>query len=123
MMPPDIRYLFPKDCQRIASDIDHIYADVLESDKLSALTAGDGAHLSKECHAIKTATDQKVRAKRNRHSVRKDRPKSGWFRGAKTQWPKGSKLQSRGFPKPTGKKEKAAKIGRGKATDRGSKIP
>ena len=91
-MPADIRHLFPKVCGKPASEIDHIYADVLETDKSAPLTAEDGADLARPCHVIKSANDQKARAKRNRHRVRDDRPKPGWFQ-------KGRKLQSRGFDK------------------------
>lgn len=96
-MGPDIIHMFPKDCDRKAVDIDHIFADILELEKDTPLTAEDGAHLSKACHKIKTATDQKYRARRNKHAVRKDRPKSGWWHsGAKLQsanrWPKGRKI-------------------------------
>ena len=75
-MPADIRHMFPKECDRPASDVDHIYADTLETEKAGALTADDGAHLSKPCHKIKTASDQRMRAKRNTHKPRKDRPQS-----------------------------------------------
>lgn len=91
-MPADIRHMFPANCDRKPSQVDHIYADVLETDKSTPLTADDGAHLSNACHLIKTAADQKARATRNRHAVRKDRPQSGWFH-------KGRKLQSKGFDK------------------------
>lgn len=91
-MEPDIIHLFPINCQREARDVDHIYADILELEKDAPLTADDGAHLSVACHKIKTATDQKARARRNKHAVRKDRPKPGWFRS-------GQKMQSRGFDK------------------------
>lgn len=91
-MGPDIALLFPRNCPNQPSDIDHIYADVLDDEKSEPLTANDGAYLCKQCHAIKTRTDQKYRAKRNKHTVRKDRPKSGWFRS-------GQKMQGRGFSK------------------------
>ena len=103
-MTPDIIHMFPKVCDRVACDVDHIFADILELEKDAPLTADDGAHLSKPCHKIKTASDQAYRRKRNAHRVRKDRPKPSWFQtGAKIEsanrWPaKGSrKLQSRGF--------------------------
>jgi len=103
-MGPDIIHMFPKGCQREASDIDHIFADVLELEKDAPLTADDGAHLSRACHQIKTATDQAYRRKRNKHKMRKDRPKPGWFQASAkiegtNRWPpKGSrKLKSRGF--------------------------
>lgn len=92
-MPADIAHMFPKHCDRPAVDIDHVFADTLETDKSADLTAEDGAHLSSPCHKIKSASDQAMRRKRNAHTVRKDRPKPGWFQqGAKM--PKG-----RGFPK------------------------
>jgi hypothetical protein len=91
-MEPDIIHLFPINCQREARDIDHIFADILDLEKDAPLTAEDGAHLSVACHGIKTVTDQKYRAKRNRHTVRKDRPKPGWFQS-------GQKMKSRGFDK------------------------
>ena len=106
-MPADIIHMFPKGCDRDATDIDHIYADVLETDKSKPLTAADGAHLSKACHLIKTAADQKARAKRNRHRVRDDRPGSGW-------WQKGRKLQSRGFDKTLTRKIDGTVVRRGK---------
>lgn len=92
LMPADIRHMFPKACANPPRDIDHIYADTLESDeaKRAALTADEGAHLCTACHKIKTVSDQDMRGKRGKHKVRKDRPKSGWFH-------KGAKLQSRGF--------------------------
>lgn len=89
-MPADIRHMFPKDCDRPASEIDHIYADTLETDKSGALTADEGADLSAPCHKIKTANDQRMRAKRNTHKPRKDRPKSGWFG-------RGQSVKARGF--------------------------
>ncbi len=91
-MGPDIIHLFPKGCQREAADVDHIFADILEVKKDAPLTADHGAHLSKVCHAIKTATDQKARARRNKHAIRKDRPKPGWFQS-------GPKTKKRGFSK------------------------
>ena len=91
-MPADIRHMFPRDCDRQASEIDHIRAEVLVDDKFAPLTAEDGAHLSSACHLIKTASDQACRKKRNRHRVRDDRPKPGWFQ-------KGRKIQSKGFDK------------------------
>ena len=91
-MGPDIIHLFPQPCNREAREVDHLFADILELEKDAPLTAEDGAHLSTVCHKIKTATDQKYRARRNKHTPRKDRPKSGW-------WHSGAKLQGRGFDK------------------------
>jgi hypothetical protein len=93
-MPLYILHMFPEGCPRQPVDIDHIYPDMLESDeaKQEPLTADDGAHLCKVCHSLKTAEDQKARKRRNRHAVRKDRPKSGWFKG-------GPKIKTRSFDK------------------------
>lgn len=92
-MPADIAHMFPKHCDRPAVDIDHVYADTLESDKSGDLTDADGAHLCKPCHKIKSASDQAMRRKRNAHTVRKGRPKPGWFQqGAKI--PKGRGFQT-----------------------------
>lgn len=70
-MSEDIRGHFPKVCDRPAAEFDHVLADTLGGKP----TLDNCAHLSKPCHLIKTATDQKARAKRNKHTVRKDRPK------------------------------------------------
>lgn len=96
-MPKDILHRFVQPCPNPPTDVDHIYADTLETDKSGPLTADDGAYLCKMCHLIKTGSDQKMRAKRNKHAVRKDRPKPGWFQS-------GQKLQSGGFNKTYRKK-------------------
>lgn len=73
-MPSDIRGWFPVDCTNPPLEVDHVYADTLESDKSAPLTAEDGAHLCAPCHKLKTKSDQAMRKKRNAHKVRDDRP-------------------------------------------------
>ena len=98
-MPADIRHMFPKECANAPSEVDHIYADVLEDEqaKREPLTAEDGAHLCWPCHhLIKCREDAAAKKRRNKHRVRKDRPKSYSARksaGVKQQ------IQSRGFDK------------------------
>lgn len=105
LMPPAIRRCFPETCDRKAEEFDHIVPDMAEGEP----TADNCAHLSRSCHLIKTKADQADRKKRNAHLVRKDRPKSGWFRGPKkpfakrrSAWgPKGvRKIPSRPFHRP-----------------------
>jgi len=88
-MGEDIRGHFPKVCDRLAAEFDHILADTLGGKP----TLDNCAHLSKPCHLIKTATDQKYRAKRNRHAVRDDRLKT------RTKATGKKKIASRGFDK------------------------
>ena len=89
-MPGDISGLFPAFCERVAAEFDHILADCLGGDA----SLDNCAHLCSPCHKIKTATDQKYRAKRNRHKI--DREK----RDKKRANPKPkAKIKSRGFSK------------------------
>lgn len=87
-MSEDIAGLFPVLCDRVAAEFDHILADCLDGEA----TLDNCAHLCKPCHKIKTATDQKYRAKRNKHRI--DREK----RDKRRAQPK-PKMQSRGFSK------------------------
>ncbi len=89
-MPGDISGLFPAFCERVAAEFDHILADCLGGDN----SLDNCAHLCQPCHKIKTATDQKYRAKRNKHRVDRER------RDRKRANPKPkAKIKSRGFSK------------------------
>ena len=92
-MPPALLHFFPKECDRPAAEIDHIYPDALKFDgeKLKPLTADDGAHLCKPCHAIKTASDRQMMAKRSAHTVKKERADKRRAKG------KTAKIPGRGF--------------------------
>lgn len=103
-MPADISGLFPNWCDRVAAEFDHILADCLGGEP----SLDNCAHLCSPCHKIKTATDQKYRAKRNKHKIdrekrdkRRAKPKAkirsrGFQKGAK------QKIASRGWPKKPG---------------------
>lgn len=90
LMSEDIRGLFPDQCDRVATEFDHVFADCLGGD--AALD--NCAHLCSPCHKIKTATDQRYRARRNKHRV--DREKRDKRR--QRQKPK-ARIRSRGFSK------------------------
>ena len=78
----------PETCDGVAKELDHIMPCILGGEA----TLDNSAYLCKACHRAKTDLDVADKSKRNRHRVRDDRPKPGWFQ-------KGRKLQSRGFDK------------------------
>lgn len=79
----------PDKCGNVAKELDHIDCDMFGGEPVLE----NAAYLCRGCHKIKTKADQAARKSRNHHSVRKDRPKTGWFNGPKR------KIQSRGFSK------------------------
>lgn len=96
LMSEDIRGLFPAFCDRVAAEFDHVFADCLGGDA----TLENCAHLCSPCHKIKTATDQKYRAKRNKHRVdreRRDKRRSRQKPKAKIKSPGFSKTHTRKF--------------------------
>lgn len=88
LLPPDLTEITGATCDRVAEEFDHVFADCLGGDA----SLENCAHLCKVHHKVKTATDQKYRAKRNKHRI--DREK----RDKKRAQPK-PKMQSRGFSK------------------------
>lgn len=95
-MSEDIAHLFPAFCDRVAEEFDHILADCLGGDN----SLDNCAHLCKVHHKIKTATDQKYRAKRNKHRVdreRRDRKRANPKPKAKIKSPGFSKTHKRTF--------------------------
>jgi 5-methylcytosine-specific restriction enzyme A len=85
----DVKQAIGETCGKVGKDFDHALADCLGGEP----TFENCVLLCTEHHKAKTKLiDQKARAKRNKHTVRKGRPKPGWFQS-------GQKLQSRGFDK------------------------
>ena len=95
LMSADIIGHFDKNCERRASEYDHIYADKLDGEP----TIENCAHLSKACHLVKTALDRKYMAKRNKHKINRDRPDNKGpkqkMKSRKNPWPPNRKFQKR----------------------------
>ena len=89
-MSADIIDHFDPACSREAAEFDHIFADTFDGEP----TLENCAHLSTVCHKIKTALDAKARARRNRHTIDRDKAR------AKKVNPKPkAHLKGRGFDK------------------------
>jgi len=91
-MSEDIKHLFSESCMNVPAECDHIKADILDGEP----TLENAAYLCKACHKIKTKSDNGYRAKRNKHSVNRNRPKKEKRAGRKLQ---GGSLQSCEFSK------------------------
>lgn len=76
----------PDSCDRVAAELDHIEPCVLGGDA----TLENSAYLCRHHHRQKSDRDVADKSTRNKHAVKKGRPKPGWFKS-------GRKLQSKGF--------------------------
>lgn len=103
LMDEDIKHLFAPSCDNTAAELDHRVADILDGEP----TLENAAYLCRSCHKIKTKSDATYRAKRNKHSVNKSRPKKEKRAGRKLQGPS---LQSRGFDNTIWKRTVSGKV-------------
>lgn len=90
----------PESCKRQGAEVDHITPDVFDGGN----DPENGAFLCSPCHKIKTYTDNKMAKKSNRLKGNTQADKRAKAKAEGTHrkmgmkaWPKGRKLQSRGF--------------------------
>ena len=89
-----VRYpALPLMCGRPIKDVDHIHAAVFDGSR----DLSNAACLCGICHPIKTVTDNKEAKKSRRLRGDTGNGPKREIPQPKTAWPKGRKLQSRGF--------------------------